>query len=575
MATLKRKIERHFFEKKVSPGYAVEQFIGELDTVLQTIHDTSMNKHQYQHQQQPQEGRPIIPYDDFLTTIQSQSRPAFTTCTNDHSIILTRNKKKKRNINYGRIVKRLKNKLRSSNILIRRTDKSKVFHLGKAQDYRMKPEIYMEKTAVYECLGDKDPLPDLIDRTNRYLLNLRLAHWITQKQYEQLVVKSDEVQLAHLYYLPKAHKPGTPLRPIISGIKHPTVKISKYLDRLLRPLFNRIASKTTVTCGFQVLQQLNAWSTGNLCSTILLGTMDVIDLYTMIQQTEGIQAIRKMLDELKLKEIGGLKSEIIIRLCRFVVQNNYFTYDGKFYHQIRGGAMGSPLTLTIANCYMFFFEKDIVKQINNAGGVYVRYIDDILIAVNWPDRHLQKQVAKWNMIDSNIKLNVQTGYSVNFLDLYILNINGHMFTKVFHKPSYEPYFLPFNSMHPMHMKKNIPYEMLFRGIKYCPTFEAYINEREKLRMSLLLNKYPGDFIDKQFDRLRQKIIHSPMKEKMTVDFGRSMFIYFTFCANMKSFPPKFHTFWNKYFAESHINEIKPILSARNVDNLQQQLVFNR
>ena len=130
------------------------------------------------------------------------------------------------------------------------------------------------------CLDDKDPLPDLTERTNRYLLNLRLAHQIIQKQYERLIVKSNEVQLAHLYYLPKAHKPGTPLRPIISGMRHPIVKISEFLDELLQPLFNQIASKTTVKCGFEVFQQLNAWSTDKLCSTTLLGIMDVIDLYT-------------------------------------------------------------------------------------------------------------------------------------------------------------------------------------------------------------------------------------------------------------------------------------------------------
>ena len=110
-------------------------------------------------------------------------------------------------MNYGRVVKRLKNNLRLSNVLIQKTDKSKVFHLGKMQDYRMKSEAYMKKTAAYMCLDDKDPLPDLIERTNRYLLDFRLAHRITQKQYERLIIKSNEVQLAHLYYLPKAHKP--------------------------------------------------------------------------------------------------------------------------------------------------------------------------------------------------------------------------------------------------------------------------------------------------------------------------------------------------------------------------------
>ena len=48
-----------------------------------------------------------------------------------------------------------------------------------------------------------------------------------------------------------------------------------------------------------------------------------------------------------------------MRLARFVMQNNYFSYNNQYYHQIRGGAMGSPLTLTIANCYMFFFESPV------------------------------------------------------------------------------------------------------------------------------------------------------------------------------------------------------------------------
>ncbi|CAF5060457.1 unnamed protein product, partial [Rotaria sp. Silwood1] len=36
------------------------------------------------------------------------------------------------------------------------------------------------------------------------------------------------------------------------------------------------------------------------------------------------------------------------------------SYNDKYYHPVRGSAMGSPLTLIIGNCYMFFFEQDIV-----------------------------------------------------------------------------------------------------------------------------------------------------------------------------------------------------------------------
>lgn len=95
----------------------------------------------------------------------------------------------------------------------------------------------MENTEAYQCLGTNNPLPDLITRTNKYLLDLRQAKWITQKQYEPLCIQVDEMELAHLYYSPKADKFNTPLRPIFSDIKHSTIKISKFLDDMLRYRF--------------------------------------------------------------------------------------------------------------------------------------------------------------------------------------------------------------------------------------------------------------------------------------------------------------------------------------------------
>ena len=71
----------------------------------------------------------------------------------------------------------------------------------------------------------------------------------------QLCIKKDEVELVHLYYLPKTHKLDTPLRPIISGLKHPTVQISKFLDNMLRPLFDQMVINTTVVSGFGLLKK--------------------------------------------------------------------------------------------------------------------------------------------------------------------------------------------------------------------------------------------------------------------------------------------------------------------------------
>ena len=325
----------------------------------------------------------------------------------------------------------------------------------------------------------------------------------------------------------------------------------------------------------------------------LFCTIDVADLYTMVPQVEEVLSLKKMLDCFKLKHVGRSKVETIIRLSRFFMQNNYFSYNGQYYHQIRGVAMNSPLTLTVANCYMFFYEQQIVKQIHNSFGLYFRYIDDIFIAINWPTQHLLKQINRWNHFDENINLSANISSSVNFLDLYIENRDSQLLTSVYQKQSYEPYYLPFNSIHSSHMKMSVPFTMLLGAIRYCSTFDGYLNEREKLRMALLLNKYPNKLIDQQFnkvlskfnvneslstknyDKIRTKVINAPLKRKVPVDYDKTMFIHFTYCSSMRSFPKQFHILSNKYFGESPINEIVPVVGTRNVNNLQRQLMHTR
>lgn len=252
--------------------------------------------------------------------------------------------------------------------------------------------------------------------------------------------------------------------------------------------------------------------------------------------------------------------------------------------------MGSPLTLTIANCYMFFFEQPIIRQVNNSNGLYFRYIDDIFLMINWPQRHLLKQIERWNGYNENMKLNAQVGRSINFLDLFLVNDHGELITKVYHKPSYEPYYLPFNSIHPMHMKKNIPFAMLLRAIRYCSTFQLFIVERESLRMALLLNKYPNNIIQEQFNKvlqqiqlkepvsirnytaIRRQVSCLPCQTKKQIDHNTVIFIHFTYCASMRTFPIRFTTLWKKYFSNSPINDTTPVLGTRIVNNLQLKLV---
>lgn len=485
----------------------------------------------------------------------------------------------------------LRKKLSTTQTVIRKTDKSKVFHLDGLDNYRVKAQAYIIQTNAYQDLGKMNPLESLIKRTNDLLFGLWMSRHITQKQYLTLKVKEEEAELAHLYFLPKAHKPKTPLRPIMSGLKSPTIAISKWLDGLLRPLFDRLSYDTTIQNGVQLVKQIEKWSQDHLTSTTSFVTMDVTDLYTMIPQEGGVTAIKKLLEAYNLKQIDGVKRGIILALTRFVITNNYFFFDGTYYKQIRGGAMGSPLTLTVANAYMYFVEQPIAKWAKRTCSVYYRYIDDLFIMSNVHVDTLKGLMNFWNRLDVNIKFSESIGQTAEYLDVKLENKEGRLVTGVFHKTSHEPYFLPFQSTHVHHIKKNIPFAALVRAIRYSSTYDAFKREESHISMSLLLNGYPSRFILRQFERVPQTFQCPTLKrdnysdirkvmlaavdnngKKAKLNFKDNILCHFSFCKGMHDFSTRFHRLWDDCFVDTAIFEMKPIVGFKRLDNLQDYLV---
>ena len=82
-------------------------------------------------------------------------------------------------------IKTLKTKSEATRTVIRKTDKFKVFHLGRQDDYRVEAQAYMTKTKAYQELGTINPLESLVERTNDLLLKLLVNKYITQRQYEK------------------------------------------------------------------------------------------------------------------------------------------------------------------------------------------------------------------------------------------------------------------------------------------------------------------------------------------------------------------------------------------------------
>lgn len=71
-------------------------------------------------------------------------------------------------------------------------------------------------------------------------------------------------------------------------------------------------------------------------------------------------------------QIENISVDTIIRLARIVLDTNTFAYNDKYYKQIKGGAMGSPFTMVLANIYMLEWEQSLINNQTSPKELYGR-----------------------------------------------------------------------------------------------------------------------------------------------------------------------------------------------------------
>ncbi|CAF3091551.1 unnamed protein product [Rotaria socialis] len=181
---------------------------------------------------------------------------------------------------------------------------------------------------VYECLWtppacatdrtdfeNSNPLWSVFDKANVLLNDLRSKKHILSSQLDKMMPKWEKVQLAYLYFIPKPHKAGTPLRPILSSMNMPTTRISKFLDELIPPIFDKLARSTRIIHGVDSIHRLEAYAAnGYLKQKTYLCTFDITDLYTMLPQEKSLDILIPSTERRVRRRVSSRSSFV----CSFV-----------------------------------------------------------------------------------------------------------------------------------------------------------------------------------------------------------------------------------------------------------------
>ena len=108
-----------------------------------------------------------------------------------------------------------------------------------------------------------------------------------------------------------------------------------------------------------------------------LVSYDVTSLFTNIPLQETIDIAINLL--FNHNPNLNITRKELKKLFLFATSKTHFIFNSKFYNQIDGVAMGSPLAPVLANIFMGFHKSKWFNEYNlNKPKFYLRYVDDTL-----------------------------------------------------------------------------------------------------------------------------------------------------------------------------------------------------
>ena len=137
----------------------------------------------------------------------------------------------------------------------------------------------------------------------------------------------------------------------------------------------------------------------------------------------------------------------LLLLC---TKNVHFSFNGQFYLQIDGIAMGSPLGPVIAGILMVELERSLLPKLSSYMTSWKRYVDDTIAYVKTDA--IDHDLFILNSFHGNISFTYEREINgkISFLDILILR-NGNSFETIVHRKSaLNDIYLHWESLHQIH-----------------------------------------------------------------------------------------------------------------------------
>ncbi|XP_065681464.1 uncharacterized protein LOC136095139 [Hydra vulgaris] len=270
-------------------------------------------------------------------------------------------------------------------------------------------------------------------------------------------------QHARIYALPELRKVSKDsslptFRPIISTIGTYKYNLAKHLSHLLSP---HIPKQFCTLDSFSFVEELKKINVTNK----FIVSYDVESLFTNIPLKESINIATDFFfkDKINSKRFSKIQFKKLLQISTSV---SHFLFDGKYYDQTDGVAMGSPLAPILANIFVGFHEQTWINNWSfTAPLFYKRYVEDINANFN-SEYEAQEFFKHLNKQHKNLKFTTEKEQDnqIAFLDVLIKKSNS-LLTSVYHKKTYTGLLQNFSSFIPSCYKIGLVRCLIDRTIK--------------------------------------------------------------------------------------------------------------
>nr|XP_018910560.1 PREDICTED: uncharacterized protein LOC109039515 [Bemisia tabaci] len=195
-----------------------------------------------------------------------------------------------------------------------------------------------------------------------------------------------------------------------------------------------------------------------------------------------------------------LPKEQFLEGIRACLDSTIFKFGEDCYKRIDGLAMGGPVSASVANLVMEYFEEKMFEVFPYKTLFYKRFADDIILCCHKDD--LNSIYQFFNMFSSNIKFSIEyeANNAIAFLDVLVIKQGSKFVTSWFTKPTFSGRYLNFLSAQPLSQKINVIKNLARRVclLTHPMLRKEKIREAKKL---LFENCYPKHRVNSIFENV--------------------------------------------------------------------------